>query len=175
MFKKNLEKKVPLSPEEELINEGVTMFKRNDEVLVENLPCNMNDEDFKTVTETASNQKQSKAAQSVTIPTVAIVSGTFDGRSDHVTSGGVSVEKTATGYQLRFAEDFFLDGAPDPVVALGNDQTYNASNKLGPLKNKEGSQTYALPASFKLGQFKEVYVWCERFSVPLGVATLRNS
>ena len=46
--------------------------------------------------------------------------GTFSGRSDHVTTGQVALEKTATGYQLRFSSDFELDGAPDPVVAIGN-------------------------------------------------------
>jgi len=98
--------------------------------------------------------------------------GTFSGRSDHITTGLVTVEKTANGFQLRFADDFSLDGAPDPVVALGNGETYLVSNKLGPLKNKTGAQVYKLPADFTPGQFTQVYVWCEKFSVPLGVADL---
>jgi len=98
--------------------------------------------------------------------------GTFSGRSDHITTGLVTVEKTANGYQLRFADDFSLDGAPDPIVALGNGETYLVSNKLGPLKNKTGAQVYTLPADFTPGQFTQVYVWCEKFSVPLGVADL---
>ena len=98
--------------------------------------------------------------------------GTFSGRSDHITTGLVTVEKTANGYQLRFADDFSLDGAPDPVVALGNGETYLVSNKLGPLKNKTGAQVYTLPADFTPGEFTQVYVWCEKFSVPLGVADL---
>ena len=49
--------------------------------------------------------------------TTVISSGTFSGRSDHITTGDVRLEKTATGYQLSFAADFSLDGAPDPIVA----------------------------------------------------------
>jgi len=98
-----------------------------------------------------------------------------NGRSDHITTGQVSVVKTAAGYQLSFADNFSLDGAPDPVVALGNGETFSVSNKLGVLKHKTGAQTYSLPATFKPGEFSEVYVWCEKFSVPLGVAKLSGS
>jgi len=119
------------------------------------------------------NLEKSKAAVETTVNDVMMVSkGTFSGRSDHVTTGQVSVEKTASGYQLNFAADFFLDGAPDPIVALGNGDTYLAANKIGALKNKTGGQTYQLPASFTPGQFSQVYVWCEQFSVPLGIADL---
>ena len=101
-----------------------------------------------------------------------ISAGNFSGRPDHVTTGQVSLERTANGYQLNFAADFFLDGAPDPVVALGNGETFAVANKIGALKNRTGTQLYTLPANFKPGQFSQVYVWCEQFSVPLGVADL---
>ena len=102
----------------------------------------------------------------------AVSSGIFSGRSDHITTGKVTLEKTATGYQLSFAADFSLDGAPDPVVAIGNNGVYTKANKLGSLKNKTGQQIYTLPASFTQGQFSQVYVWCEKFDVPLGIADL---
>ena len=101
-----------------------------------------------------------------------ISAGNFSGRSDHVTTGQVSLERTANGYQLNFAADFFLDGAPDPVVAFGNGETFAVANKIGALKNRTGAQLYTLPSNFKPGQFSQVYVWCEQFSVPLGVADL---
>jgi hypothetical protein len=113
-----------------------------------------------------------QAVESVADNTLSLSSGHFDGRSDHITAGQVKLEKTATGFQLSFAADFSLDGAPDPVVAIGNGETYDAANKLGKLKSKTGRQIYQLPADFVPGQFSEVYVWCEKFSVPLGVAKL---
>jgi len=134
---------------------------------------------------TSSNQNTQSQAQpvaTVTTPAateaikevVTVSSGTFSGRSDHITLGQVSLEKTGHGYQLRFAADFSLDGAPDPIVAVGNNETYLASNKLGSLKSITGGQIYALPADFTPAQFSEVYVWCKKFSVPLGVATLKG-
>ena len=120
-----------------------------------------------------SSQTSTAPAQSA-VTSAAVSSGVFSGRSDHITTGKVSVVKTAAGYQLNFASDFSLDGAPDPVVALGNGGVYTKANKLGALKNKTGGQTYTLPASFTPGQFSQVYVWCEKFDVPLGIADLSN-
>jgi len=84
----------------------------------------------------------------------------------------VVLVKTPKGYRLNFAPDFSLDGAPDPVVAIGNGEVYDAANKLGPLENITGRQSYALPADFTPADFTQVIVWCEKFSVPLGVANL---
>lgn len=117
---------------------------------------------------------QSTAATSVSSATAlkSLSSGAFSGRSDHVTSGTATIVKTDAGYQLVLSADFVLDGAPDPVVALGNGETYNVSNKLGALKNRTGGQRYDIPANLTPSNFTEVYIWCEQFSVPLGVAVL---
>jgi len=104
----------------------------------------------------------------------SIATGTFSGLSDHITTGNVTLEKTSTGYQLVFAASFNLDGAPDPVVGFGNNGKYSKASKIAPLSNKTGAQTYQLPADFNPAQFSEVYVYCEKFSVPLGVATLNE-
>ncbi len=123
-------------------------------------------------TENTDVQTQTAAAQSVGTNIQKVSQGTFSGRSDHITTGQVTLEKTANGYQLSFAGDFELDGAPDPIVAIGNGGKYLPANKIGKLKNRTGRQVYQLPASFKPGQFSQVYVWCEQFSVPLGIADL---
>ena len=109
-----------------------------------------------------------------TTSNAAVVSaGTFTGRNDHITTGNVSVVKAASGYQLVLAGDFSLDGAPDPIVALGNNGTYSPENKLAALKNISGAQTYAIPASMNPADFSEAYIWCEQFNVSLGIAPLR--
>ena len=102
----------------------------------------------------------------------AVTSGRFEGRSDHVTSGIAEIVKTASGYDLVLGADFYLDGAPDPVIGFGNNGEYVAASQFTQLENKRGQQRYTLPANFTPGQFSEVYVWCEKFAVPLGVATL---
>lgn len=128
------------------------------------------------ITAPHSGAPQTAAIEYVAPAGTALASGTFSGRSDHITTGAVTLEKTAAGrYQLRFAADFTLDGAPDPIVALGNGETFDVANKIGALKTKTGAQTYQLPEGFTPGQFSQVYVWCEKFSVPLGVAEMANA
>lgn len=101
-----------------------------------------------------------------------IAQGQFEGRSDHVTSGETYIMKTSSGYALVLAEDFFLDGAPTPVLGFGNDGEYVKSSQFAKLDKKSGRQTYTLPANFTPSEFNEIYVWCDRFSIPLGVAKI---
>ncbi|MCB1403372.1 MAG: DM13 domain-containing protein, partial [Rhodobacteraceae bacterium] len=67
--------------------------------------------------------------------------------------------------------DFAFDGAPDPKVALGQDG-YRKDTLLGPLRSETGAQSYALPEGLDPAAYNEIWIWCERFDVPLGVATL---
>ena len=114
------------------------------------------------------------AAAAVTVDGPTIVAGTFSGLSDHITTGGATIVGTDGNYTLVFADDFSLDGAPDPVVGFGNDGKYDTSSQLGALTRITGGQSYALPADFSPSSYGEVYVWCEQFSVPLGVASLTS-
>ncbi len=109
---------------------------------------------------------------SLPIPATPLVTGEFSGRSDHVTTGGVSVVESATGYQLVLADDFSLDGAPDPTLGFGKDGAFDEESQFSALNSISGGQVYDLPASFDPSAYNEVYVWCEQFSVPLGVAPL---
>lgn len=99
--------------------------------------------------------------------------GTFTGASDHITTGHVTVVKTAGGGAVVILEeDFSLDGAPDPRVGFGVDGTYADASDLGELTKKEGLQVYIVPASVNVDDFNEVYIWCKQFAVPLGVAAI---
>lgn len=120
-------------------------------------------------------EKTYSTEQNVAPIAKTIAAGEFSGRSKHETNGTVKLVQTATGYQLVLGSDFFLDGAPDPVVALGNNDTFLKANKLAPLSKKAGAQVYDLPAGFTPTQFSQAYIWCERFNVPLGIADLTKS
>lgn len=100
-------------------------------------------------------------------------SGSFIGKSDHITTGGVSIVKNADGTAtVTLDENFSLDGAPDPRVAFGKDGSYASEADLGELKNLNGKQVYTVPASVNIDDYNEIYIWCLQFSVPLGVAAL---
>ncbi len=94
--------------------------------------------------------------------------GTFVGESNHVTTGTAEI----AGNQVNLLDDFTFDGAPDPKVALGKDG-YDASTLMGALQSNTGAQSYTIPAGIDPGEYNEVWIWCERFNVPLGVARIK--
>ena len=102
----------------------------------------------------------------------AVATGTFTGKSGHKTSGTVAVHRTASGYTVELGPDFKFDGAPDPKLGLGRNG-YDAGAKFSPLRSNAGAQSYDLPAEIDTDSYTEVWVWCEQYSVPLGVATLK--
>jgi len=100
-------------------------------------------------------------------------SGTFTGASDHVTKGGVTITKNDDGTAtVTFDQNFSLDGAPDPRVGFGKDGAFISVADLGELKNLNGAQSYIVPASLNIDDYNELYIWCLKFAVPLGVAEL---
>lgn len=102
-----------------------------------------------------------------------IKSGEFEGRSDHVTSGGVSILRTNGQTLLVLEEEFSLDGAPDPKIGFGKDG-FQSETLISELNEKTGAQVYVVPEHIDIADFNEVYIWCERFDIPLGVARLEG-
>ena len=101
----------------------------------------------------------------------AIASGAFEGRSEHVTTGDVTIYKSDDGYYVVLEENFSLDGAPDPTLGFGNPD-FIAETQFSALNKIKGYQSYKLPEGVDPLSYETIYVWCEQFSVPLGVATL---
>ncbi|GFE64539.1 DM13 domain-containing protein [Litoreibacter roseus] len=97
--------------------------------------------------------------------------GTFTGASNHVTTGTAELVKSGNGGSVELLDDFTFDGAPDPKVALGKDG-YDPSTLMGPLTSNNGASSYQIPAGINPDDYNEVWIWCERFNVPLGVAKL---
>lgn len=99
-------------------------------------------------------------------------SGSFTGASNHVTTGDVSIVKTAEGYEIRLAENFSLDGAPDPRVGFGKGGKFVDATDFEVLREDTGAQVYKVPDGLNPADFDDVFIWCRRFSVPLGLAAL---
>lgn len=98
--------------------------------------------------------------------------GSFKGLSNHITTGRAELVKTDNGGTVELLADFTFDGAPDPKVALGKDGKYDPKTLSGLLKSNSGASTYTLPAGINPDDYNEVWIWCERFNVGLGVAPL---
>ncbi len=99
-------------------------------------------------------------------------SGNFEGRSDHITTGTVSLQKINEAWILVLEENFDFDGAPDPKLAFG-DGDFVPSTVFTPLKANSGLQDYMLPDHIDPAGYTQVWLWCEQFNVPLGVAEIQ--
>lgn len=97
------------------------------------------------------------------------LTGTFVGIGNHVATGTVHVTSSSVDLQ----GDFTFDGAPDPKIGFGKNGAFDDSTIIEPLKANTGEQSYAVPDGIDVSAYNEVYVWCEKYSVPLGVAKLQ--
>ena len=99
-------------------------------------------------------------------------SGTFSGLSGHETKGAVEVVQTAAGWEIHLKDSFWFDGAPDPRVGFGTGGKFTDPTDFEPLRANSGAQVYKVPAGIDPAAYDEVYIWCRRYSVPLGVAKI---
>lgn len=106
-----------------------------------------------------------------TPPAVAgeALTGTFKGAGDFAAAGTVQV----TAGSVDIQDDFTFSGAPDPKIGFGKDGQFDISTIIEPLKANDGAQSYAIPDSIDVTAYNEVYVWCEQYSIPLGIAKLQ--
>jgi len=100
--------------------------------------------------------------------------GTFAGQSDHVTTGAVTIEKDGDKVLLVFGEDFSLDGAPSQTIGFSKSGEFDIKTEFAKLQSKSGRQVYEIPATIDVSAYDAVTVWCSKFAVPLGSASLRN-
>ena len=100
-------------------------------------------------------------------------SGSFSGASGHVTTGTATVTKSGNQLVVELGKNFVLDGAPDPYVALGNGARPVKGGLLAVLRKNKGRQSYSVAASPALEQASQVIIWCKKYGVPLGVATVK--
>lgn len=59
---------------------------------------------------------------------------------------------------------------PDPKLGFFNDDTFVAATLFSGLNLDRGQQIYRLPATLDVGQYDELTIWCDQFSVSLAEA-----
>jgi Electron transfer DM13 len=99
---------------------------------------------------------------------------------EHATTGTALVLELVDGRRFLRLQDLETSNGPDLRVYLSSvpasDDWYVYDDEefvdLGGLKGNLGSSNYAIPASVDLGDFETAVIWCRRFSVGFGVATL---
>ncbi|HEX2180603.1 MAG TPA: DM13 domain-containing protein, partial [Actinomycetota bacterium] len=99
---------------------------------------------------------------------------------EHATTGEAVVSELPDGSRILRFEGFDTSNGPDLRVYLSAGSSDAAFGReygedfveLGRLKGNIGNQNYEIPASTDLAKYRNAVVWCKRFSVGFGVATL---
>ncbi len=98
---------------------------------------------------------------------------------EHSTSGTAKLVKLADGRVFVRLQNFNTSNGPDVKVWLTGANVEQADKSkdaayvnLGDLKANNGNQNYQVPAGADLSKYKTVVIWCDRFSVAFGAASI---
>ncbi len=100
----------------------------------------------------------------------------------HETTGLASIYQLPDGKRTLRLTEFETSNGPDvhvyliaTEVAKGSDAVNQAGFiDLGSLKGNKGDQNYDIPANLDLSRYKTVSIWCARFGVNFGSASLQD-
>ena len=122
--------------------------------------------------------KNSTAIAQASIP---IASGSFvTAEKDHPTKGAAKIIELEGKRYLEIDESFTTVEGPDVQVVMyrGSTVPVNIEEKeyitIAPLQSFEGTQKYELPEDLSLDEYQSVAVWCRKFNVTFGYASLEQ-
>jgi hypothetical protein len=110
----------------------------------------------------------------------AIESGAFYGIA-HPTQGTATIYRLGDStLMLRFTNFTTTNGPNVHVYLVAADDAKDSKSvlradiiDLGPIKGNIGDQNYALGSDLDLSKYRAVSIWCKRFSLNFGAASLR--
>jgi len=108
-----------------------------------------------------------------------VSSGSFQGLA-HETKGVAAIHRLPDGKRILRLTEFETSNGPDVRVYLvaapdaKDDETVKRAGfiDLGSMKGNRGNQNYALPPDTNLSKYQSVSIWCRRFGVNFGAASL---
>jgi len=104
--------------------------------------------------------------------------GSLTGRKGYTASGTVKVKKEGGKTKVILKDNYVFDpenkNPPDIKIGFGNGEQYAKGSKIhNKLTVKKGAATFEVPAGIDTDKYSELYIYCEKFSVILGVASLK--
>ncbi len=119
------------------------------------------------------------AVASIEKEPMAVTKGNFKGLA-HETKGLASIYQLADGKRTLRLTEFETSNGPDVHVYLTAAEVEKGSDAikeagfvdLGSMKGNKGDQNYDVPVDADLNKYKNVTIWCARFSVNFGQAAL---
>ena len=108
-----------------------------------------------------------------------VSSGSFQGLA-HETKGLAAIHRLPDGTRILRLTEFETSNGPDVRVYLvaapdaKDDETVRRGGfiDLGSMKGNRGSQNYDVPPDADLSKYQSVSIWCRRFGVNFGAASL---
>ncbi|WBQ02603.1 DM13 domain-containing protein [Kribbella sp. CA-293567] len=102
---------------------------------------------------------------------------------EHRTTGTASILELPNGSRVLRLEGLATSDGPDLKVWLSDAKVVDGRagwqvfddgryRSLGELKGTKGNQNYAIPADTDLTALTSISIWCDRFNVSFGAATL---
>lgn len=102
--------------------------------------------------------------------------GTLSGRKGYNVTGTVQVVKDGGKTKVVLGSDYVFDptkNPPDIKIGFGSGETYAKGSKIHEaLTVKKGAAEFEVPAGIDTDKYKELYIYCEQFTVILAVAPL---
>jgi len=141
------------------------------------------DETLAAVPGPQSSASPARASESASAPRPAVVrQGEFVSHEHH-TSGLARVVLKPDGSRVLELVGLDTSNGPDLRVWLSDQPVRTGRDgwrvfddgkwlELGRLKGNKGDQTYAIPAGTNLDHLDSAAIWCKRFSVSFGAASL---
>ena len=86
--------------------------------------------------------------------------------AEHPASGTIKLD----GRQITL-ENVSITEAPDGRALLTNKHDEPSGVRIGPLQGFTGTHSYEIPSDINQEDFDSVTIWCDKFNVPIGLAT----
>lgn len=136
----------------------------------------------KSVNESLPAMQPADTAMVKTTEPAILVKGVFRGLA-HETKGIAAVYQLGDGRRVLRLTSFETSNGPDVHVYLVAAEAANDNGTvkkvgfidLGSMKGNIGDQNYDVPADVDLGKYQSVSIWCARFSVNFGSASLATA
>ncbi|MEP6689314.1 MAG: DM13 domain-containing protein [Gemmatimonadales bacterium] len=103
--------------------------------------------------------------------------GMIGGAEGHKAGGAFEITTANGKSQVKLGDDFTVEKGPDVYVLLSRSEKGgpNGTVNLGKLQKFGGAQAYAVPAGTDLSEFSHLVLWCKKYNVTMGTASLASS
>lgn len=98
--------------------------------------------------------------------------GMLSGFPGHNASGKASLSKDSMGKAFLELTGIKVDKVPDGRVYLAKGGDHTKGIELGKLEKFTGDVRFAIPENTMLDDYDSVVIWCKKFDVGIGKATL---